>query len=45
MVDVSVSEEYAAAYGLGAAMSRVMCVKTRKSLHSHTVRKPLRKFV
>jgi len=40
VVDVSVSAEHAAAYGLGAATSRVMCVKTHKSLHSHTVGKP-----
>jgi len=44
VVDVSVSEKYAAAYGLGAATSRVMCIRNRKSLHSHTFRKPLRKF-
>jgi len=45
VVDVYVSEEHTVAYSLGAAASRVMCIKTRKSLHSHTVGKPLRNFV
>jgi len=35
-----VPEEHTVAYVLGAATSRVMCIKTRKSLHSHTVGKP-----
>jgi len=36
VVDVSVSEQHAAAYGLGAATRRVMCIKKLASLFTVT---------